>query len=57
MKKEFKGRNVVAGTVQAQSVVSRKGMNTLATFQKSILAKRKQYLEAIRIMRICIKKR
>ena len=41
MKKEFKGRNVVAGTVQAQSVVSRKGMNTLATFQKSILAKKK----------------
>ena len=41
MKKEFKGRNVVAGTVQAQSVVSRTGMNTLATFQKSILAKKK----------------
>jgi predicted aconitase with swiveling domain len=41
MKKEFKGRNVVAGSVQAQTVVSRKGMNTLATFQKSILAKKK----------------
>ncbi len=44
MKKEFKGRNVVAGTVQAQAVVSRNGMNTLATFQKSILAKKKSVL-------------
>jgi predicted aconitase with swiveling domain len=41
MKKEFKGRVVVAGSVTAQAVVSKKGMNTLATFQKSILAKSK----------------
>ncbi|MFA5340905.1 MAG: DUF126 domain-containing protein [Clostridia bacterium] len=41
MKREFKGRNVVAGSVQAEAVVSGNGMNTLATFQKSILAKKK----------------
>ncbi|HOD93022.1 MAG TPA: DUF126 domain-containing protein [Clostridia bacterium] len=41
MKREFKGRNVVAGSAQAIAIVSRNGMNTLATFQKSILAKKK----------------
>lgn len=41
MKKEFKGRNVVAGSVIAPALVSKNGMNTLATFQKSILAKKK----------------
>lgn len=41
MKKEFKGRNVVAGSVTASALVSKNGMNTLATFQKSILAKKK----------------
>lgn len=41
MKKEFKGRNVVAGSVTAPALVSKNGMNTLATFQKSILAKKK----------------
>jgi len=41
MKREFKGRTVVAGSVQASAVVSNNGMNTLATFQKSILARKK----------------
>ena len=44
MKKEFKGRNVVAGTVQTTAVVSKNGMNTLATFQKSLLANKKTVL-------------
>lgn len=44
MKKEFKGRNVVAGSVTAPALVSKNGMNTLATFQKSILAKKKSVI-------------
>jgi len=37
----FKGRPVVAGSVAAECVVSRQGVNTLATFQKSALKKAK----------------
>lgn len=42
MKKEFKGRPVVPGAVQAPAVVSHGGFNTLASFQKSLLAKAKE---------------
>lgn len=36
--REFKGRVVVPGTVKAQALVSRQGFNTLASFQKSLMA-------------------
>ena len=39
MKKVFQGRPVVPGAVQAPAVVSHGGFNTLASFQKSLLAK------------------
>jgi uncharacterized protein len=42
VKKSFKGRPVIAGDLKGECVVSRQGMNTLATFQKSALAKKKQ---------------
>lgn len=42
MKKEFKGRPVVPGAVQAPAVVSHGGFNTLASFQKSLLVKAKE---------------
>mgnify|MGYP000859080119 CR=1 FL=1 len=44
MAKEFKGRPVVAGNITAKAVVSRQGVNTLATFQKSALKKKKQVI-------------
>ncbi|NLB37448.1 MAG: DUF126 domain-containing protein [Clostridiales bacterium] len=44
MAKEFKGRPVVAGNIHAKAVVSREGVNTLATFQKSALMKKKQVI-------------
>ena len=34
--REFKGRVVAAGTVTAEAVVSRGGLNTLASFQKAL---------------------
>lgn len=40
MKKTFQGRPVVPGTVTAPAVVSHGGFNTLASFQKSLLAKK-----------------
>ncbi len=33
----FKGRSIIAGAVTAKAVVSRQGVNTLATFQKSAM--------------------
>ena len=42
MKKVFQGRPVVPGAVQAPAVVSHGGFNTLASFQKSLLAKAKE---------------
>jgi predicted aconitase with swiveling domain len=36
--KEFKGRVVVPGVVKAEALVSRQGFNTLASFQKSLMA-------------------
>ena len=39
MSKTFKGRPVVAGTInKGEAVVSHNGVNTLATFQKTALA-------------------
>ena len=38
MAKEFKGRVLAAGAWEGEAVVSRQGVNTLATFQKSALA-------------------
>ncbi|MDR1359069.1 MAG: DUF126 domain-containing protein [Coriobacteriales bacterium] len=35
--KQFKGRVVVPGTVQAEALVSHGGFNTLASFQKSLM--------------------
>ena len=37
--REFKGRVVVPGSVKAEALVSRQGFNTLASFQKSLMAK------------------
>ena len=39
MTREFQGRAIIPGTVKGAAVVSRQGMNILATFQKSILTK------------------
>ena len=41
MKKTFKGRPVIAGSLQGRAVVSETGVNILASFQKDILAKKK----------------
>ncbi len=37
MKTEFQGRVIIPGSTKGRTVVSRQGMNILATFQKSIL--------------------
>ena len=42
MKKAFKGRTIIAGTFKGECVVSKTGINFLATFQKSILKKSKK---------------
>jgi len=34
--KEFKGRVITPGTIQAQALVSHQGLNTLASFQKAL---------------------
>ena len=44
MGKEFKGRPVIAGDIKGEAVVSRQGVNTLATFQKSALKKKKEVI-------------
>jgi len=41
MERTFKGRPLMPGNVSGTAVVSRQGMNTLASFQKSVLAKKK----------------
>lgn len=46
MTKTFKGRPVLKGNVEGQAVVSREGMNILATFQKSALKKAKTVIAA-----------
>ena len=40
--KQFQGRVVAGGTLTGEAVVSRQGVNTLATFQKSALKNAKQ---------------
>ncbi len=42
MKKEFKGRVIVGGNFKGEALVSRKGFNTLASFQKSIVTRAKK---------------
>ncbi len=42
MSRTFQGRPIVAGAATAPAVVTRNGMNTLATFQKSLLDKAKE---------------
>ena len=39
--KEFKGRVIMAGSLSGEAVVSRKGFNTLASFQKDAMAGKK----------------
>ncbi len=40
MKKTFKGRPVVAGSIQGEAVVSRQGFNILASLQRDLMAKK-----------------
>ena len=42
--KEFKGRVLAAGNWKGEAVVSRQGVNTLATFQKSTLKNAKEVI-------------
>ncbi len=42
MSKSFKGRPIAAGNWKGEAVVSRQGVNTLATFQKSAMANKKE---------------
>ena len=42
--KEFKGRIITPGYFKGEAVVSRQGVNTLATFQKSALKNAKEVL-------------
>lgn len=44
--KEFKGRVLAGGTYKGKAVVSHQGVNTLATFQKSALMKKKEVIVA-----------
>ena len=39
--REFKGRVIMAGSLSGEAVVSRKGFNTLASFQKDAMVKKK----------------
>jgi predicted aconitase with swiveling domain len=41
MKKSYKGRVVIGGSLKGEAVVTRAGVNILASFQKDILAKKK----------------
>lgn len=42
--KTFKGRVLASGTYKGEAVVSRQGVNTLATFQKSALKNAKEVI-------------
>ena len=42
--KEFKGRVIAPGYFKGEAVVSKQGVNTLATFQKSALKNAKEVL-------------
>lgn len=41
MKQTFKGRVVIGGSLKGEAVVTKTGVNILASFQKDILAKKK----------------
>lgn len=41
---EYKGRAILEGNLTAEAVVSRQGFNTLASCQKSAMAKKKQII-------------
>ena len=45
--KKFKGRVIAGGKLTGEAVVSRQGVNTLATFQKSALKNAKQAIREI----------
>ena len=40
--KKFKGRVIAGGSLEGEALVSRQGVNTLATFQKSALKNAKK---------------
>ncbi|HOA34055.1 MAG: DUF126 domain-containing protein [Clostridiales bacterium] len=42
--KSFKGRVIAGGNFKGEAVVSRQGLNTLATFQKSALTRSKEVI-------------
>ncbi|HPP68523.1 MAG TPA: DUF126 domain-containing protein [Clostridiales bacterium] len=42
--KSFKGRFIAGGNFKGEAVVSRQGLNTLATFQKSALTRSKEVI-------------
>ena len=44
MAKTFKGRVIAAGNWKGEAVVSKQGVNTLATFQKSAMANAKEVI-------------
>jgi predicted aconitase with swiveling domain len=44
MSRIFKGHPVIAGDICCEAVVSHQGLNTLATFQKSALMKKKEVI-------------
>lgn len=44
MGKTFQGHPVIAGDITAEAVVTRQGFNTLASFQKSALMKKKEVI-------------
>lgn len=40
--KTFRGRPVIPGTVKGEAVVSKRGLNILATFQKAVIMRKKR---------------
>ena len=42
MSEEYQGRVIIAGSLTGEAVVSRNGFNTLASFQKSAMSKKKE---------------
>lgn len=50
--KEFKGRVIAKGEFSGEACVSHQGFNTLASFQKSALMKKKKLLLVIKIIKI-----
>ena len=42
MGRMFKGRPIIPGEVKGEAIVSRQGLNILATFQKAIILRQKK---------------